>query len=61
MTDPFTAGHREAARKADAAAEKLRQEAVVERATAKGAAAGKPKPPERPFVPSRPFWAPGNE
>ena len=54
--NPFTAGHREAARKAIEEAEKQRMRERDDRATAKGKLAREPAKPIKGFVPVKPFW-----
>jgi hypothetical protein len=57
MPDPFAQGHWHNIRKAEADARKKEIDDLNQRATDKGRAINKPKPPEKPFVTSKPPWA----
>jgi hypothetical protein len=57
MGDHFAQGHWHNHRKAEEEARKKEIEDLRDRATAKGKAVGKPKPPEKPFIVSRPPWS----
>lgn len=56
MGDIFSDFHKAKIIADEKSRQKAEHEKMIERATKKGNDLGKPKPVERPFVPSKPFW-----
>ena len=56
MSDPWQDAHRAKAAADEKKQQTAEHERMVERATANGKLAGKPKPPDKSYVYSGPFW-----